>query len=785
MPLRDAYGDHPGGQARGADGVKEGNMSNLDLLRADLSRRGILKGAGALVISFSLAPSLAQAATAAAGNAASKPLDPSQLDSYLAIHRDGSATAFFGKIDGGQGTDVGIAQIVAEELDLPAEKVTVLMGDTATSVNQGGASGSFGITWGGKPMRHAAAQARQVLLGIAAEKLAVPVEKLTISNGVISVVDAPAKRVTYGQLIGGKFFNVEMKWNGKIGNDLDVDGGAPLKNPADYKVVGTSPKRRDVAPKVFAQPTVYVTDLRLPGMLHARVIRPPVAGAQAQNVDESSIRDIPGARVVQKDGFIAVVAEKEWNAIRAAQKLKVAWSQPGPAFPEPAQLYDYIRKAPVRKRTVEKQAGSVDDAFAGAAKTVTADYEWPFQSHASMGSACAVAAMKDGVMTVWTGSQKPHYARDGVANLLKLPPEKVHGVWLTGPGSYGRNDAGDAALEAAFLADATGKPVRVQGMRPEGIAWDAKGPASVHHTRGALDASGKIIAWQFESKGFSRLEVDSNESNPADSLIGQQWGVAPKPTDAFGTPDQAYQIPNLLLAWETIPPLLDRVSPLRTSHLRDPIGPQVHFASESFIDELALAANADAVEFRLKHLTGRDAAAVKAAADAFGWQSRVSGSALGKGDTVTGRGVAYSKRLNTIVVVTAEVEVDRRSGKVRAKRFAVAHDCGCIVNPTLLRATIEGNIVQATSRSLWEEVRFDTQKVTSVDWETYPILDITEAPEKIDIVLLDHREIPPTGAGEPSTRPVAAAIANAIFDATGVRLRRAPFRPEMLKGSFA
>ncbi|HEY3916808.1 MAG TPA: molybdopterin cofactor-binding domain-containing protein [Stellaceae bacterium] len=759
-------------------------MTSLDLLRSDLTRRGILKGTGALVISFSAPATLAEAAIAAI--AAPKPLDPTQLDSYLAIHRDGSATVFFGKIDGGQGTDVGIAQIVAEELDLPADKVAVVMGDSAKTINQGGASGSFGITWGGKPMRHAAAQARQTLLDLAAKRLDVSADKLTVTDGVVAVLDAPAKKITYGQLVGGKFFNVTMKWNGKIGNDLDVDGGAPLKKPADYKVVGTAPPRRDVKPKVFARPATYVTDIRLPGMLHARVVRPPVAGAEAKSVDESSIRSIPGARAVQKDGYIAVVAPKEWNAIRAAQQLKVDWSQPAPAFADPAQLYDTIRKAPVRKRTVEKQTGSVDQAMQGAAKVVEADYEWPFQSHASMGSACAVAEMKDGVMTVWTGSQKPHYARDGVAALLKLPPEKVRAIWLTGPGSYGRNDAGDAALEAAFLAQATGKPVRIQGMRPEGITWDTKGPASVHHAKAGLDAAGKIIAYQFESKGFSRLDLDSNESDPAYSLIGQQWGVALKPLDSFGTPDEAYDIPNQLKAWETIAPMLDRVSPLRTSHLRDPVGPQIHFASESFIDELALAAKTDPVEFRLRHLSGRDAAAVKAAAEKFGWTTRVSGpSSDSKADVVTGRGIAYAKRLGTIVVVAAEVEVDRRSGKVRTKRFAVAHDCGCVVNPALLHNTIEGNIVQATSRSLWEEVRFDKQKVTSVDWLTYPILDITEAPEKVDIVLLDHPEIPPTGAGEPSSRPVAGAIANAIFDATGVRIRRAPFRPENLKGSFA
>jgi nicotinate dehydrogenase subunit B len=784
MSMRHPHGDHPRGETRGGDGVREAIMTKLDLLRSDLTRRGVLKGTGALVISFTAPASLAHAAAAVI--AAPKPLDPAQLDSYLAIHPDTSATVFFGKIDGGQGTDVGIAQIVAEELDLPADKVAIVMGDTARTVNQGGASGSTGIPLGGSALRVAAAEARRALLALAAKQLNAPVEKLGIANGVVSVVDAPNKKVTYGQLIGGKFLNVTLNWNGKIGNPLAFETTAPLKKPADYKVVGTTPPRRDVKPKVFAKPATYVTDIRLPGMLHARVIRPPVVGATLTAVDESSIRAIPGARIVQKDGYIAVVAEKEWNAVRAAQQLKVSWTQVAPAFPNQSQLYDHIRNTPARKRTVAKQTGSLDQTMAGAATIVTADYEWPFQSHASMGSACALAAMKDGVMTVWTGSQKPHYTRDGVAALLNIPPEKVHAIWVTGPGSYGRNDAGDAGLEAAFLAQATGRPVRLQGMRADGIAWDPKAPASVHRAKAGLDAAGKIVAYQFESKGFSRVEIDSNESKPADSLIGQQWGVPLQPTDAFAVPDEAYDIPNRLMAWETIPPLRDRVSPLRTSHMRDPLGPQVHFASESFIDEVAFAAKADPVEFRLRHLSGRDADAVKAAAEKFGWVTRVSGpTGDAKADLATGRGIAYVRRGATIVAIAAEVEVDRRSGKVRAKRFAVAHDCGCIINPGMLHNVIEGNVVQATSRSLWEEVHFDPQKVTSVDWQTYPILDITEAPEKIDIVLLDHRELPPGGAGEPSSRPVAAALANAIFDATGVRIRRAPFRPENLKASAA
>jgi CO/xanthine dehydrogenase Mo-binding subunit len=754
---------------------------NAKTLSPELTRRLVLQGAGALVVSFTAPASLARAAAAA-----KPPLLPTELDSYLAVHQNGSVTAFFGKIDGGQGTDVGIAQIVAEELDLTADAVEVVMGDTARTLNQGGASGSFGIIWGGRAMRHAACEARHALLDLAAKRLKTPADRLTVSNGVVSVIDAPAKRASYAQLIGGRYFDVKVKWNGKIGNDLDIESAVAPKKPDQYKVVGTTPKRRDVAAKVFARHE-YVTDVKVPGMLHGRVIRAPVAGAVPVSVDEASVKDIPGVRIVNKQGFLAIVAEKEWNAIRAAEKLNVTWSQSAPNFPGQAAIHDHIRQAPVRKRAEDSKKGDIGPVFATATKVVTAEYEWPFQSHASMGSACAVAAIKDGAVTVWTGSQKPHYTRDGIAALLGVPVEKVEARWRTGPGSYGRNDAGDAALEAAVLARETGRPVRVQGMRPEGIAWDPKGPASIHQARAALGADGKVVAYHFESKAFSRLDIDSNESDPAHSIVGQLWGVKLKSIDAFGVPEEAYDFPNRLMAWETIAPLLDRASPLRSSHLRDPVGPQIHFASESFIDELALAAQSDPVEFRLRHLSRpRDVAAVKAAAEKFGWVTRVSGpSGDSKADTVTGRGIAYSQRAATIVATAAEVEVDRRTGKVKVKRVVVAHDCGCIVNPDLVRATIEGNIIQSTSRSLWEEVTFDHQKVTSVDWVTYPILDISETPAKVDVVLLNHPEIPSTGAGEPSTRPMAAAIANAIFDATGVRLRRAPFRPEQVKASFA
>jgi CO/xanthine dehydrogenase Mo-binding subunit len=341
-------------------------------------------------------------------------------------------------------------------------------------------------------------------------------------------------------------------------------------------------------------------------------------------------------------------------------------------------------------------------------------------------------------------------------------------------------------MDAAFLAKAVGAPVRVQYMRNQGTGWDPKGPASIHRARAALDATGQVIAYDFLSKGFSRVDVDTNGSKPFDTLAGQTLGVTLKSGDGFGVPAESYVFPNKRLAWETIPPLVDRASPLRTSHLRDPVGPQIHFASESFIDEIAAALNVDAVEFRLRHIKdARDTALIKAAAQKANWQTRPSPHRGQTGSKVNGRGIAYAQRNGTRVAIVAEVEVDRASGKIWARKFVVAHDCGQIINPDGLEKCIEGNIVQGVSRTLWEEVKFDQKTVTSVDWVTYPILDITETPESIESVLLNHPEIAPSGAGEPSTRPVAAAIANAIFDATGVRIRRVPFSPENVKASFA
>jgi nicotinate dehydrogenase subunit B len=754
---------------------------------ATFSRRSLLQAGGALVVSIG-APVTFESVLAADNPlvAATKPaLTPDQLSSYIAVNADGTISIFFGKMDMGQGLAIAIRQMVAEELDARFKDTKIFIGDTATSVNQGGASGSTGVQEGGHQMRMAAAEARRILVEMAADKLGVPADQLTVTDGVVHATNDATKKISYAQLIGGQFFNVHLDWNGKYGNPLYASGKAQPKDPKDHRIVGQPIPREDIAPKVFAQAD-FVADIKVPGMVHGRMIRPPVAGAAPVKVDESSIKDIPTAKVVWDKAFLGVVADKEWDAIKAARQLKVEWSQVAPPFPNQAALYDHIRQAPTRKREEGKPVGNVDDAFKSAARVIEAEYEWPFQSHARMGPGCALVEIKDGKVTCWTGTQKAHFVQTGLAATLGVQQDSVRVIWTSGSGSYGRSDADDAAMDAAVLAKAVGKPVRVQYTRDQGTAWDPKAPASIHRASAAIDASGNVLAYDFLSKGFSRIDVDTNGSQPKDTLAGQTLGIDLKSGDGFGLPGDSYGFANKRTAWETIAPLLDRASPLRTSHMRDPVGPQIHFGSESFIDEVAAALNADPVEFRLRYVRDpRDIAVIKAAAEKASWQSRPSPRKDQIGDKVSGRGIAYAQRGATRVAVIAEVDVDRSTGKIWARKFTVAHDCGQIINPNGLRHSVENNVVQATSRTLWEEVKFDQNNVTSVDWLTYPILDVTEAPAQIDVVLIDHPEIAPSGAGEASTRPVAAAIANAIFDATGVRIRRVPFSPVNVKSALS
>jgi CO/xanthine dehydrogenase Mo-binding subunit len=745
------------------------------------SRRDLFRAAGALVVVASVPAEAFAAASGAA--AAAKSLDPAELDTWLAVAPDGLVTAYFGKPDVGQGVEVAIAQIVAEELDLPVERVAVVLADTSLTCDQGGVSGSTGVQLGGATLRNVAAEARRLLVERAAEELKVPADELKVEDGIV-VAPGGARR-SYAELVRGAF-DARLDWNGKYGNGLTAAGKAWPKPPSEYKVVGTSPPRRDIPDKVFGR-FAYSADYRPPGMLHGRSVRPPVAGAKLLGVDETSIASIPGAKAVHMGDFVGVVAEREWDAVRAAQLLKVRWSDAPPPFFPSNELFEHIRKAPVQKREVTRTIGDVDAALAQGARLVEAEYEWPFQSHASMGPGCGVADVRRDGVTLWNPSQKTHATARGVAKMLGRPVETVRSIYCQGPGSYGRNDAGDAVADAAVMSLLAGRPVRAQGMRADGNGWDPKGAASIHKVRAAIGADGTILAHDYLSKGFSRMEVNTVEQEPHDLLAGQQIGFENDPAPGFGAPEDAYEIANRRIAWETIPRLTDGPSPLRTSHLRDPLGPQMHFASESFIDECALAAGADPVAFRLAHVNApRHRAVIEAAAKAAGWKPGPPGSRrAANGRVLTGRGFAYAPRGQSIVAIVSEVEVDRETGRVWPRRFWVAHDCGLIVNPETLKRVIEGNVVHATSRALFEEVSFDPRNVTSLDWIGYPVLEIGDAPEEIDIVLIDRPDIPPSGAGERSTRPVAAALANAIYDATGARLRRAPFTRARVKAALS
>ena len=755
-----------------------------------VSRRNLLKGAGSGALVVSIGASVGYDLVAGIGKAFAQgtrpPLHPEQLDSFIAVGADGKVSAFFGKMDMGHGLHTAVAQMVAEELDVPFKAVTVYMGDTRTSVNQGGASGSTGLQLGGVQMRMAAAEARRLLVEAASAKLGVPAGDLAVTDGVVSVKADASKKASYAELIGGKYFNHKLEWNKEWGNGLKAVGQAKPKPHGEYKIIGKDFPREDIAPKVFSTEK-HIQDHKVPGMVHGRVIRPQVVGSVPVKVDETSIKDIAGAQVVFKPpGFLGVVADTEWGAIKAAEKLKVEWSQVPAPFPAYASLHDHIRKAPVLERKVEKQNGEIAKAFEGTAKVVSAEYEWPFQSHASMGPATAVVEIKGSKATLWTGGQKPHFARDGVARILGFRQEDVDGIWLIGPGCYGRNDAGDCAQDCAVLAQAVGKPVRLQYSRADGTQWDPKGPASVIRARAAVNDKNEVVGFEFIAKGFSRLEVSSNESQTHDCLAGHMLGHPLKPTQAFNVPANSYAWSNMAMGWETIAPFVERGSPLRGAHLRDPNGPELQFAGESFIDEIALAVGADPIEFRLKHAKdARDIAVIKAATEKAGWQKRVGPNKEQSGDVLKGRGFAYAQRNGSRVAIVAEVEVNRRTGRVWGRKFTVAHDCGQIVAPRDLKECIEGNIVQGLSRAVLEEVKFDQSNVTSVDWNSYPILDIMDMPEAIDIVLIDRPGVAISGAGEPSIRPVAAAVANAVFDATGVRIRRAPLTPERVKQALS
>jgi CO/xanthine dehydrogenase Mo-binding subunit len=756
-----------------------------------VSRREFVKDAGGLLIGFSLADSavLPRVLAAAPPDTIAAP-SPGRLDSWLRIDNEGIVHVFTGKPEIGMGVGTAFAQIIAEELDVPVDRVVLVMGDTASTANQGGVGGSTSIMLGSKPLRNAAANARYLLMQLASRRLGVPVEDLEVIDGVVRVKGDATKSATYADLASAGDLNDVLKVSGD-GFSLNVEGMGKPKDPSAYKIVGKPVPREDLPPKILGH-FKYVTDVRVPGMLHGRVIRPSGVGATLVSVDENSAKSIPGfVKTIVKANFVGVVAENEWAAIQAAKALKVTWTPPKQAFPEQKDLYAYMRSTPVKASKETLKRGDAAAALSSAAKKVEASYEFPFQSHATMGPGCAVADVHtDGITTVWSGGQKPHDLQKGYAELLRVPVDTVRVVWEEDAGSYGRPGFEDTGADAVLLSEAAGRPVRVQWMREDMTAWGTKGPAVLCDLSAALDMRGEATAVQFTSRAFSGGETHFRPGDAGNYLGAQLTGIRnTSGVDEFaqwGVESAPYGFQNVLAMAHVIPAFYDSASPLRTTHLRDPEGPATSFAVESFMDEIAAAAGVDPIEFRLKHLDEERAKAVLTeAAKKAGWDTRPSPKkSAGKGDIATGRGVGLSTRNGTYVGTVAEVEVNRKTGAVRVTRFVCAHDCGLIINPEALRTTIEANLIQSLGRSLKEEVTFDRSNVTSVDWKTYPVARAADVPDRVEIVLINHLELPSSGAGEPSSRPTAAAIANAIFDATGARIRQAPLTAARVKAAL-
>ena len=648
--------------------------------------------------------------------------------------------------------------------------------DTSKAIDQGVTAGSRTIERGGPQLRQAAAAARQQLLKLAAEKLGSPVEKLSVTNGVVS---DGTKKVSYAQLIGGKRFNTKITATG-TSFGMKVAPEVHAKNYKEYKIVGTSQKRVELPAKMTGE-FVYVHDVRIPGMLHGRVVRPPTIISKPASVDESSVKSIPGfVKVVQEGSFLGVICKTEWAAIKAAKTLKVTWTEPQTKMPAgPDEVFTYLRDTKSLRDQVTVNRGNPDIALGKATKTYEATYRWPFQMHGMMGPSCAVADVGKDRTTIYSGTQGSFGTRTAVAELLGLPEKNVRLLWREASGSYGRMSSDDVSEDAALLSRAVGKPVRVQWMRDDEHGWEPKGPAQFDSVRAGVDGDGKIIAWEFADRGLPLTAV----SAPGMRLLAaRQIGMKPTATgNSNGTQGsgEMYTFENQKCAAPLIPWVQADETPLRTSYLRAPGDIARCFASESLMDEIAADQHVDPVQFRMRYLgeNKRGSEALLAVTKQAQWQERPSPAAASTGVKATGRGVAISNRADTICGAVAEVEVDKSTGDVTVKRFVLSHDCGLIINPDGLKNQIEGNIIQGVSRALMEEVKFDSSGIKSLDWSTYPVIRFPQVPE-IEIVLINRPEMPPLGGGEPSSAPIAAAIANAIFDATGVRLREAPFTPE-------
>jgi CO/xanthine dehydrogenase Mo-binding subunit len=767
------------------------------------SRRDFIRTSGVLVVGFSSAralepltfpsTSLRAGAQGQFGTRQSH-LDPRQLDSWIAVNADDTITAYTGKCELGQGMLTAQTQLVAEELSVPLERVHIVQCDTETTPDQGTTSGSQSTptNFNEENLALAAATAREALLGLASTRLGVPADRLTVGGGSVSVTDDQSKRATYGQLVGGR----------KLA--LTLSRTAKRKPTREWTVLGQPVPRVDM-PALATGRFEFVHNVRVPGMLHGQVVRPPAVGATVAAVDESSVRGLPGVvKVVVRKNFVGVVTEKPWQAMQAAAALKVRWTA-GTTLPPQRELHEWMRKQPSRDALV-LDSGDVEQTLSRAATVIKATYLHPYQMHGSIGTSCAVADVRSDAATVWSPTQSAYPTRSGVAMLTGLPVDKVRVVFTRGSGCYGINGADTVSFDAALLSQAVARPVRIQLTRKDEMAWENYGLAYVIDQRIGLDTSGTIIAWDYDAWLPSlggRPGYDAPGNVITGSLVGfEPAGVTPRagtpPTGTLRNGSNAAPsyvagcIGTSCAGAGTIKSERVRThtirSPFFTGPLRSPSRLQNTFAHESFLDEAAAAVKADPLEFRVRHL--RDARlieVVKAAAKAANWEARPSPQPRqARTGIVKGRGlaaVAYEGD-NGYVAMVAEVAVDLASGRITATRFVVAQDCGPISNPDGMKNQIEGGALQGLSRALGEEVTWDEQKVTSIDWRTYHSLTLGFDVPTIESVLINRSGVEATGAGETAITIVAPAIGNAIFDATGVRIRQVPFTPDRVKAAL-
>ena len=692
------------------------------------------------------------------------------FETFIKITAEGTVTAYNGHVDLGTGIRTALGQIVAEELDVSFARVVVVLGDTSRVPNQGATIASETIQITAVPLRKAAAQARHFLLARAAEKLELPLSELSVEDGLIRGRDN--RSVSYGELIAGDTIRLELAEDVAV---KSVDG---------YTIVGQSVPRVDLPAKATGE-LVYVHDMRVPGMLHGRVVRPPYAGVDVGDfvgtsliaVDETSVRDIPGVVAVVRIGdFVGVVAEREENAVKAAAQLKVSW-KPTPTLPDLKDIATALRANPSTPRVLIDK-GDVDTAIAAADKPMQRTYIWPYQMHGSIGPSCAVADVRDDAVRVWSGTQNPHPLRADLAILLRRPEAEIDVIRMEAAGCYGRNCADDVSADAVLLSRAVGCPVRVQLTREQEHAWEPKGTAQLMDVNGGLNADGSVAAYDFATR---------YPSNGAPTLALLLTGMIPPVPDIFHMGDRTaippYDYDAMRVVAHDMPPIV------RASWLRGVSALPNTFAHESYIDELATEAGVDPIEYRLRYLKDpRAVDLVNAVAKRADWTPRpVWKEPAAEGDIVRGRGIAYALYVHSKFpgfgaawsAWIADVAVNKATGDVSVTRVVAGQDSGLMINPDGVRHQIHGNVIQSTSRALMEEVSFDRNSVASREWGAYPIIKFPDIP-KIDVLMLPRQDQPPLGVGESASVPSAAAIANAIFDATGVRFRELPFTPERI-----